>query len=374
MTRHPDNVPAPGQTFASNADSHDYDPARSIQSLRQEFVERGWARKATGRIVVELFVHLLVAAAGTIAVFAFDNLALRACGMVLVIAGSMGVGTNTHTSSHYATSDRRWVNELLTFFGYPFFLGLSASYWWHSHVVVHHPSPNVIGVDDDADLAPWFTRTQDELNRMSGWRRFYHEKIQWLLLPVLLVGNGFSMQRSGWRFLLRQLRNPEARKPKHWLDLLSLLLHYACMVVAPAILFGAKPVLIFYAVRLVLMGYAMFAVLAPGHFPAEAVCRNKEERPSDFLLLQTTGTVNFRTGWIGRLLCSGLQYQIEHHLFPHFSHPYYPQISRVVRQFCAEHNLPYRSFQWDVALWKCWWMFRHPPAIYRPARAASQSA
>jgi fatty acid desaturase len=283
--------------------------------------------------------------------------------MVLVIAGSMGVGTNTHTSSHYGTSDRRWVNELLTYFGYPFFLGLSATYWWHSHVVVHHPAPNIIGVDDDADLLPWFTRTRDELIRRTGWRRFYHERLQWLLLPLILLGNGLNMQKTGWQFVLRHLRDKRVRRARHWLDLASLCLHYVLLLVVPALLFGIKPVLTFYAIRLVLMGYAMFAVLAPGHFPSEAVCINKDDRPSDFIQLQTAGTVNFRAGWIGSFICSGLQYQIEHHLFPNLSHVHYPQVSKVVKNYCREHGLPYRCFHWDVALWKCVSTLRRPPAI-----------
>ena len=43
--------------------------------------------------------------------------------MIVSTAASLGVATNTHTSSHYATSEKRWLNELLTFFGYPVFLG-----------------------------------------------------------------------------------------------------------------------------------------------------------------------------------------------------------------------------------------------------------
>ena len=348
--------------------------ARSIQALRQELHDRGWGRKATARVLLELAVHILVGIAGTAAYFTFEHPVLRACGMILVIAGSMGIGTNTHTSSHYATSEKRWLNELLTFFGYPFYLGLSANYWWNSHVVVHHPAPNVIGMDYDVDLAPLFARTRDEVKGTTGLRRFYYEHLQWLVLPILLAGNGFNMQKSGWVFLLPQLWNKQKRKAKHWIDFASLLLHYLLLLVIPAFLFGLKPVLTFYVIRVVLMGYAMFAVLAPGHFPAEATCLKKEDRPSDFLELQTSGTVNFHAGWIGNFLCSGLQYQVEHHLFPHISHVYYPQVSRVVRNFCQQHGLPYRSFHWDVALWKCWSMFRCPPAIQTPAGKQAPAA
>jgi hypothetical protein len=93
----------------------------------------------------------------------------------------------THTSSHYATSERRWVNEALTFFGYPFFLGLSATFWWNKHVVVH-PAPNVIDVDDDADFMPWLALTDRDLGRTGSWRRFY-QHLQWWLFPIVLAGS-----------------------------------------------------------------------------------------------------------------------------------------------------------------------------------------
>src|SRR5271169_6442303 len=117
----------------------------AVKELRAEFARRGWYEKATGRIVLELLIHGVLAIAGVIVFFACQNLALKVFGILLSTYGTMGVGTNTHTSTHYATSDRRWVNEALSFLGYPFFVGLSATYWWHKHVTLHHPSPNVIG-------------------------------------------------------------------------------------------------------------------------------------------------------------------------------------------------------------------------------------
>jgi fatty acid desaturase len=335
----------------------------SLTALRREFAARGWYRKPTGRIVFELLVHLMLAVGGILVFLGSDNLLIRACGMVISTAGSIGVGTNTHTSSHYATSNKRWLNELLTYFGCPFFLGLSASYWWRQHVVVHHPAPNVVGVDDDMDLAPWFARTHEEVKRSRGLRRYYYEKVQWVVFPMALAANGFHMQRAGWLHVIRMLRDPARRKKAHWIDLGALLLHYVTMLVIPMCWFAPGNVVAFYLLRFGLMGYAMFVVLAPGHFPVEAACLSKEQKDSDYLLLQTAATVNFRTGVLGRLICSGLEYQIEHHLFPNVSHVYYQKMSMPVEKFCREHGLPYRSYQWDYVLWKCLTVFRTPSPI-----------
>ncbi len=339
-----------------------------LTELRREFARRGWYRKATGRIVLELLLEVSVAA-GSIGVFVLaDSVWLRAASLLLCTMASIAIGTNTHTSSHYATSDKRWVNELLTYFGYPFFLGLPATWWWQKHVVVHHPSPNIIGVDGDADLLPWFAVTEADFKLGGRWRRFYYRRLQFWIFPLVLAVNGFHMQKSGWLYVIGMLRDPKTRKRAHWYDLASLLLHYVANLGVPIFFFPAPQVVGLYVLRIMLMGYAMYAVLAPGHFPAEAARLSSDAvRKPDYLLLQTVTSVNFRTGFIGRLVCSGLEYQIEHHLFPNISHPFYPRVSQVVREFCRAQGLPYRCYGWGEVLLKSWLVLRAPQPIVKQA-------
>lgn len=339
---------------------------RSIEllaELREQIIARGWNRKATGRVVAELLVNLVVALAGIWMFVVFHGLVLRTCAILISTAGSMGVATNTHTSSHYATSRKRWINELLTFFGYPIFVGMSACYWWHKHVVVHHPAPNVIGVDGDVDLLPWFARTREEVLRTSGGRRIYHEKLQGLVFPLAIALIGFNMQAAGWGALVRSLRRAGGQKKKEWIDLGSVILHYVIWLAIPMAFFPPMHVVGFYCLRIGLMGYAVFAVLAPGHFPAEAACLSGQGKNCDYVLLQTAATVNFRPGLVGRLLCSGLEYQIEHHLFPNITHVYYPKLAPIVSEFCRTHGLPYRCYSWPVVLWKSFRTLQSPSPV-----------
>jgi linoleoyl-CoA desaturase len=344
----------------------------AIAELRREFGRRGWNRKATARIVFELLIHAAIALAGCLIFLSSDILAFRICGIVLSTFGCMGVGTNTHTSTHYGTSDKRWVNEGLSYLGYPMFLGLSATFWWHKHVVLHHPSPNVIGVDTDADLLPWFTITADELHASFGFRRFYHRRLQFWLFPFALALNCFAIQLAGCTYLAGKLRDSRQRKAAHWIDAGSMILHCLIWVVLPCLLWPPALVISFYVLRTILLGYAMYAVLAPGHFPAEAQRSSREGRDSsDFFAAQTAATISFRTGFFGKFLCSGLEYQIEHHLFPNISHVHYPEVSRVVRAFCADHGLPYRSYSWATALWKSWQVLRCPQPVLGPIQRAA---
>jgi linoleoyl-CoA desaturase len=140
--------------------------------------------------------------------------------------------------------------------------------------------------------------------------------------------------------------------------------------VLPMFFFPVLSVIGVHLLRFSLIGMALFAVLAPGHFPAEAVCLDPSERDrGDFYLRQTVATVNFRTGPIGRWLCSGLEYQIEHHMFPSISHRFYPAMSPLVRELCQRHGLPYRQLGWGEAIWKSYQVFAHPKAVLTDVEA-----
>jgi linoleoyl-CoA desaturase len=73
--------------------------------------------------------------------------------------------------------------------------------------------------------------------------------------------------------------------------------------------------------------------------------------------------VNFRTGVIGRLLCAGADYQIEHHLFPGISHVHYPQVSKVVKAYCDAHGYPHRTLGWGEAVMKSLLIFYRPKPV-----------
>ena len=88
-----------------------------LAQLRQEIALRGWHRKATGRVVFELCIHVALTIGGIALFVATGRLPVRAAGLWLATLGTMGVATNSHTSSHYATSNKAWVNELLSYFG-----------------------------------------------------------------------------------------------------------------------------------------------------------------------------------------------------------------------------------------------------------------
>jgi fatty acid desaturase len=343
-----------------------------FRALRAELRDRGYYERPTSRLLFELSINVLLAAAGLAVFLEGSGWTVRICGLIVYTAGSIGIGTNTHTSSHYATSNKRSLNELLTYAGYPLYFGLSATYWWHKHVLVHHSAPNVMGVDGDADLSPWFATTVDEVRQASGIRRFYYQHLQRFVFPMAISLTLLSQQISGCIYVARSLRSSE-RRPAHFIDVAALLGHVVTNFVAPMFWFDPSQVVAFYVLRNALTSYAMYAVFAPAHLHPEAVRLDNDAARSDHLLAMTAATLNYRMGPVGRLMCSGLEYQIEHHLLPDISYVHYPAVSVLVERFCRDHALPYRQYRWEAAVWKSLSAVARPSEIVRDSSGLRES-
>jgi linoleoyl-CoA desaturase len=336
---------------------------KPYQQLAQIVRERGWFEKVPGRVLSELGFHLVLHLGGIAVFLAADSWLVRAAAFLVSTYGGLGIATNTHTSSHNATSRSLRLNRALTYFGYTFLFGTSAHFWWNKHCVVHHPAPNVIEVDDDADLMPFFAINERELARSRGFARAFY-RVQWIFIPLVLALNTFFTQYQGYRFLLPILADPKRRRSSHWLDLAILGLHLTVWIALPMLFFSPGKVLAFYVLRNAAMGYAMFAAFAPAHFPDEAAFIDKSQLADDYVLRQTATTVNFRTGFFGRLACAGVDYQIEHHLFPGVPHVRYPEMSKIVAEYCQRHGYPYRTLGWWEAVWKSLVVFYRPKKVF----------
>src|SRR5947209_2795379 len=197
----------------------------TIESLQREFRRRGWHRPATA-ILLRQYALVVVLSVGGMALFDFSShWGWQVLGLIAGAFGALAVSTQAHTASHGTVSRMSWLNHFLTYLGYPVILGLPATYWRHKHIVVHHKAPNVHGFDDDINLMPLFALTEDEARR-GGWLlRFYHRRIQWLVLLLTLPLIGYNTMLYGVAFLVQQLSHKKTRAAAAWLDVGSLALH-----------------------------------------------------------------------------------------------------------------------------------------------------
>jgi linoleoyl-CoA desaturase len=338
--------------------------------LNKQFAALGFTRKPVARHAAELSLHLAMGVGGAVAFALVPGLAARTAALLVMTLGNLGLTNFGHSASHNGITERAWINRALLLLTFGAAFGTSSMWWVNKHIVVHHTTPNVVGLDDDVALFPWFALTEDQARSGGRWRRRYF-RYQWMALPLVMALTAVSMTASSWRFLAGAIADPQRRSAQHFADAVAILIHFALWIAMPLLWFRAFDVLAFYFLRDALLGCVVFLTSAPAHFPAEArflstegyANRGAYRRHSDYILLQTTTTVNFRAGWIGHLFCCGAQYQIEHHLFPGISHAYYPRMSPILRAYCQANGYPYQVLGWGAGIWKSLRVFWRPKRV-----------
>ncbi|MFY1633869.1 fatty acid desaturase family protein [Solwaraspora sp. WMMB335] len=226
--------------------------------------------------------------------------------------------------------------------------------WWMDKHTRHHANPNHI--DDDPDVgAGALVWTPEQAAATQGAARWLARWQAYLFFPMLLL-EGLSLRVSSVRAVLS---GPVRRRV---LEGSLLAVHTAAYL---GLVFATLPpgrAVAFIAVHQGLWGLYMGCAFAPNHkgMPTFSAADNL-----DFLRKQVLTSRNVRGGWFTDLLLGGLNYQIEHHLFPSMPRPHLRHARPIVRAHCREHGLPYTEAglldSYAEAL-------RHLHAVGRPLR------
>lgn len=209
-------------------------------------------------------------------------------------------------------------------------LGVGLSYgWWVTKHNRHHSHPNTEGMDPDiGDGALAFTPGQAA--RRTGIHRLLAVCQAYLFFPMLLL-EGVNLHVASVRALAKRpirTRIPEA---------LLLAAHAAAYLTLLFVVLSPLKALVFLAVQQALFGLYMGCSFAPNHKGMPMLSRDDD---LDFLRRQVLTSRNIRGRFVGFVL-GGLNYQIEHHLFPSMPRPALPHAQPIVREFCREHGIAY---------------------------------
>jgi fatty acid desaturase len=203
--------------------------------------------------------------------------------------------------------------------------------WWTTKHNRHHAHPNQVGHDPDiVSKALTFTTDQATARRPAGAWVARHQA--WLFFPMLLL-EGLNLHAAGVRAVLGR------RRIKLRLTEAALLaLHIAVYLTAVLVVLSPAQAVAFVAVQQGLFGLYMGCSFAPNHKGMPILAR--EDR-LDYLRSQVLTSRNIRGGWLTDFVLGGLNYQIEHHLFPSMPRPTLRRAQAPVRGFCAELGIPY---------------------------------
>ena len=276
-------------------------------------------------------VAAMIAASVAVLVIFSGTLWIQMLNAVFLALVFTNLGFLGHDSGHrqiFVSAKRNdWV--LLTV---GFLTGMTPS-WWQDKHNTHHRAPNHIDIDGDIEVS-LLAFTHEQALAMKGIGRLTVRYQAFLFYPMLAL-TSFSLLFGGIAY---QLRKERMRYP-----IVEPVLVVAGLAAYLGLIFfflGPWHGALFIAVHRALGGIYMCSVFAPNH---KGMPMLDEETEMDFLHKQTLTARNVTGSPLADFWYGGLNYQIEHHLFPNMPRNNLKKAQVIVRAFCQERGLPYHE-------------------------------
>lgn len=238
-------------------------------------------------------------------------------------------------------------------------IGLGYGWWQHKHTR-HHANPNHEELDPDVapDVLVW---SQQQARASRGLPRLIGRAQAFLFFPLLML-EGLNLHVAG----VRALRNRSIKRRR--LEGILLFGHFAAYLAAVFAVLPADKAFAFLAVHQALFGLYMGCLFAPNHKGMPTLTGN--DRP-DYLRRQVLTSRNVRGGVLTDVALGGLNYQIEHHLFPNMPTPNLRHARLIVRDYCAEIDVPYHETGLITSYSEALKHLHHVGAPFRTATAVN---
>ncbi len=252
----------------------------------------------------------------------------------LLIAGALGViftqiAFLTHEAAHRQILDGGPANDRLARY-LAASIGMSYS-WWDAKHSRHHANPNRVGKDPDIEVDTISFLVEDAAEA-RGLRRLLTLRQGWLFFPLLTL-EGLNLHYLGIRHLMS--RGPVKGR---WLELSLIAARFALYLTPIFLVLPLGMAFAFLGVQLAVFGVYMGASFAPNHKGMPVIAHDAR---LDFFSKQVRTSRNISGGWWATALMGGLNYQVEHHLFPSMSRRHLAKAREIVREFCEDHDVPY---------------------------------
>ncbi len=256
------------------------------------------------------------------------------------------IGFNVmHDGAHGSFSKYKWINRLaalsLNILGGNHFM------WNVKHNVIHHAYTNVDGIDDDINIQPWMRMSTTQ--KKYSFHKYQHLYF-WLLYSLLYILWIFVLDYT--KYFRSKIGNMPLKKMKvadHITFWSFKVVNLALYVGIPIYMVGFQTWLVGFLIFSTLAGFIISIVFQLAHtvehtaFPMPDAETGRLE--DEWAVHQLKTTANFATNnKVVNWLVGGLNFQVEHHLFPKISHVHYPAISKIIRNTCIEYGIPYIEY------------------------------
>lgn len=218
-----------------------------------------------------------------------------------------------------------WVGRILA----NLFAGLSYGFWMRKHNR-HHAKPNQIGQDPDIAIRV-LSFTTESLEAKRGPEKILSKNQGWLF-PILLFFTGFDLLLDSILAVTRKGARYRA------FEFTLMLIRQVAPFVILWVLFGVWAALGLWLVQMLAFGFFMGGAFAPNHKGMPLVAKDAK---IDFFERQVLTSRNIKSTWLTDNLMGGLNFQVEHHLFPSMARPHLKAAGKIAREYCQEIGVPF---------------------------------
>ena len=297
--------------------------------LAAEIKALGLLRRRPGYYAMTSTTHLL-----SLALLVTAMILVRESWWLMIAAVLMAIvfaqlGFLGHDAGHRQVARRARTSRLLGFVFANLLTGLSHGWWVDKHNA-HHAHPNEVGSDPDVHPGV-FVFDPDSAATRRGAAGWFTRHQAWMFFPLLLL-EAINLHVTSVRAVLR----PGLRHRGTEATLLAI--HFVAYAVLVVMTMTWLQGLVFVAVHQGLLGLYLGCAFAPNH---KGMALPTPEEAADPLLRQVLTSRNVRGGPVTDLVLGGLNYQIEHHLFPSMPRPNLRVAQPVVRRFCEANGVTY---------------------------------
>jgi fatty acid desaturase len=297
--------------------------------LSRQIKQAGLLDRRHGYYTAKLILNLVLLAAGGAAFAALEDSwwqLLTAAYLAVVFTQLAFVG---HDAGHRQIFRSRRANNLVGLVHANLLVGISFGWWVGKHDR-HHSNPNHEDLDPDIDI-PALAFTAGQARDKRGLARVVARYQAFLFFPLLLL-EAAQLHVASAKAIVRDTGRGTV------VEALLLVLHFVAYVTALLLVLSPLQAAVFVLVQQGLFGLYLGCSFAPNHKGMPTLTEADE---LDFLRTQVLTSRNIRGSRLVDFLLGGLNYQIEHHLFPNMPRPNLRRAQPLVRAFCSQHDLPY---------------------------------
>lgn len=309
----------------------DSSTARGYADLKRLVKDRGLLERQPRFLLGRIAINLALLAVGIAFLFAPVHLAWQALNAVYLAFVFGQIAFVAHDAGHRQGFKRTGLNDVVGLIHANLLLGMSFA-WWNDKHNAHHAHPNQHDMDPDIAMVVLAFSEEDALERKGLWRFMVAHQAR--LFFFLLLFQAWSLRIGSLMFL--------ATKPtrRRWLELGLLsanLIGFLALLIAAL---GVWPAIVFFIVQQALFGAYLASVFAPNH---KGMLVLGEDEKMDFLHQQVLTARNVRPNRFIDVWYGGLNYQIEHHLFPTLARNQLREARLIIKHFCQEEGIPYHE-------------------------------